>query len=198
MRFRSLLVITAIVSSILGATVVWLVLTVPNDSAAEALLKAARQSIEAHDNAGARATLTKIVQQYPRTDAAAAATVALVALGDQERQKLAADIVTMRKETQTQLASIQKKLDELSKPAPPPPTPPPVVAPAPLKKAPAQTPAKHHKSPKRRSGARRQPAGTVIVECAPCRKSSASSRFTAKSRASATVFLPRAWRAGSD
>ena len=118
MRFRSLLVITAMVSCVLGAAVVWLVLTVPNDIAAESLLKDARKSIEAHDNAKARASLTKIVQQYPRTDAAAAATVALVALGDQERQKLAADIDTLHKDTQTQLQSMQQKIDELSKPAP--------------------------------------------------------------------------------
>ena len=153
MRFRSLLVITAIVSSILGAAVVWLVLTVPNDIAAESLLKDARKNIEAHDNGKARAALTKIVQQYPRTDAAAAATVALVALGDQERQKLAADIDAMRKDTQNELASMQQKLAELAKPAPPPP-PAPVVAapaPAPAKKAPAKkAPAKHKKSRRKR------------------------------------------------
>jgi len=62
MRIRSLLVVTAIVSSILGAAVVWLVLTVPNDIAAESLLKDARRNVEAHDNDKARTALIKVVQ----------------------------------------------------------------------------------------------------------------------------------------
>ena len=82
MRARALLIVTAIVSSILGATVVWLVLTVPNDLEAGALMQQAKKDIDARQNDRAREKLTKIVQQYPRTDAAAAATVALVRLAD--------------------------------------------------------------------------------------------------------------------
>ena len=75
MKVRTLLVGTAIASSILGAVVAYLVLTVPNDLQADALLKAARKEIRAGENDRARRSLSLIVQEYPRTDAAAAATL---------------------------------------------------------------------------------------------------------------------------
>ena len=75
MRARSLLIITAIVSSLLGAVVAWLVLTVPNDLQAGAMLRAARKDVAAGHNDKARQELSRIIQQYPRTDAAAAASV---------------------------------------------------------------------------------------------------------------------------
>jgi len=88
MRARSLLILTAIVSSLLGAVVVWLVLTVPNDLQAGALLRAARKDVAAGNNDKARQELSRIIQQYPRTDAAAAATVALATIADSERQEV--------------------------------------------------------------------------------------------------------------
>ena len=75
MRTRSFLILTAIVSSLLGAVVAWLVLTVPNDLQAGAMMKAARNDVAAGRNDKARQELSRIIQQYPRTDAAAAATV---------------------------------------------------------------------------------------------------------------------------
>jgi len=78
MRVRTVLIFTAIASSLLGAVVAYLVLTVPNDLNADAMLKQARRDISAGENAKGRESLTKVVQQFPRTDAAAAATVALV------------------------------------------------------------------------------------------------------------------------
>ncbi|MEA2570050.1 MAG: hypothetical protein QOI24_2051 [Acidobacteriota bacterium] len=130
-----MVVLTAIVSSLLGAVAVYLVLTVPNDLQAGAMLQSAKKSLAAHDNETARATLSKIVQQYPRTDAAAAATVALVALANEERQQLANDIVSLQRVVDVQqkaLTALGAKV-EAAKVAPPPPAPvpQPVAKPAP-------------------------------------------------------------------
>ncbi len=90
-----------------------------------------------------RESLAKIVQQYPRTDAAAAATVALVSLGHQERKDLerAVIMLTRRNEQQTKLISdLQKSVTELRN-APPKivtVTAPPPPKPAPKKKAPVR------------------------------------------------------------
>ena len=129
MRVRTIIFMTAIVSMIIGAVVVYLVLTVPNDVQAGALMKKARQQIAAGDNDLARQSLSRIVQQYPRTDAAAAATVALSSLADNERNKLAVDVAAVRASSeaqQKQIAALGQKLDELAarpvpQPAPPPP-----------------------------------------------------------------------------
>src|SRR5688572_3112551 len=105
MRVRGVLILTGIVSSILGALVVYLVLSVPNDLRADALLKQARQSISDNDTNKARQTLLQIVQQYPRTDAAAAATAAVLALDKKERDDLARAIgvVTTQNQHQTKV-----------------------------------------------------------------------------------------------
>jgi TolA-binding protein len=150
MRLRAMVILTAIVSSLLGAVAVYLVLTVPNDLQAGAMLKSAKKSLAAHDNNTARATLSKIVQQYPRTDAAAAATVALVALSNEERQQLEKDVLTLQRvaeEQQKSLKALTAKVDAAAA-APPPaapqpqpevkPAPPPVKAKAPVKKAPSK------------------------------------------------------------
>jgi hypothetical protein len=107
-RVRNVLVGTALLSAILGAVVAYLVLTVPNDIQASALMKTAKQEIAAGENDRARESLSRIVQQYPRTDAAAAATVALVTLADNERHKLMTQIESLRRDQsalQKQLAS---------------------------------------------------------------------------------------------
>jgi cell division protein FtsL len=137
MRLRAMVILTAVVSSILGAIVVYLVLTVPNDLQAGAMLRAAKKSLAAHDNDKARATLSKIVQQYPRTDAAAAATVALVALSNDERQQVANEVTSLKRVIDAQqkaLAALGAKVDAAA--VAPPPAPPPVVkaAPEPVKK----------------------------------------------------------------
>lgn len=142
MRIRPLLWLTAIVSSILGATVVYLVLSVPNDLRADALLKQARKDVTSGDTMKARQSLSKIVQQYPRTDAAAAATVALVSLGEKERDDLAGAIRLLRQQNEQQMkliAELQKSVAEIRS------APPKVVTvtapapkPAPKKKAPAK------------------------------------------------------------
>ncbi len=147
MRARSLLILTAIVSSLLGAVVAWLVLTVPNDLQAGVLLKSARSDLEAGQNDKARKELSRIIQQYPRTDAAAAATVALATIADSERHALESMIERMKKTAaaeQKQLADLTTRVDTLAAaPAPQPVTASP--APAPKKKT-----VVHHSRRKRR------------------------------------------------
>jgi len=147
-----LLVITAILSSALAAVVVYLVLTVPNDVQASALLKQARKEMAAGQNAQARQSLAKIVQQYPRTDAAAAATVALATIGDQERQQLQKTIVSLRQiadAQQKQLAALSDKVDKLAAAPPPAPPPAPAAKPAPAK-AKKKAPVHHTRRRRRR------------------------------------------------
>jgi predicted negative regulator of RcsB-dependent stress response len=136
-RVKTLLVATALTSMIIGAVVVYLVLTVPNDIQAGALLKSARQDIAAGRTDKARDELARIVQQYPRTDAAAAATVALATLEVHERQAL-----------QAQLSDLQKKVTALA--ATPPPAPVVAPAPAPQPKPKPKPVRKHSRSKHRR------------------------------------------------
>lgn len=149
MRVRTTLILTAIVSMIVGAVVVYLVLSVPNDLRADALLKQARKDLSEGQNDEARASLRKIVQQYPRTDAAAAATVALVTIADSERQKLQRQLTYHQK----QISELQKSVTEIRNT--PPPKPQIIVqqmpAPKPVPKAaPKPAPAKK-RTPTRRS-----------------------------------------------
>ena len=143
MRVKTLLIATAVVSAILGAIVAYLVLTVPNDIKSGAMLKNARREIAAGRNDRARVELTRIVQQYPRTDAAAAAIVALSSIANRERQTLEASLEQVRRDAaaqKAQLSDLQKKVAALA--AAPPPPPPVVKEPPPAKKtAPAKKPA---------------------------------------------------------
>jgi hypothetical protein len=145
-RTRSFLILTAIISSLLGAVVAWLVLTVPNDLQAGAMMKIARKDVAAGHNDKARQELSRIIQQYPRTDAAAAATVALATIADSERRALTASIDTFRKTSeaqQKQIADLTARVDTLA--AAPAPQPVTVQAPAPKTKT-----AVHHARRKRR------------------------------------------------
>ena len=152
MRVRTVIVVTALLSSILGAVVAYLALTVPNDLQAGALMRTAHKQIAAGDNEHARQSLSKIVQQYPRTDAAAAATVALSSLADNERKKLAADLAGQRDESaaqQKQIAALQQRIDEIA--ARPVPQPVIIHEAAPVKKAPVKkAPAKKTTTKRRR------------------------------------------------
>ena len=146
MKVRPLLYLTAIASAILGATVVYLMLSVPNDLRADALMKTARQEITDGNHDKARASLSKIVQQYPRTDAAAAATVALASLEKKERDDLARVVAQLRAQNEQQsqmIAALQKNVTTISN------RPPQVVtvqAPAP-KPAPAKKVTSKKKTP---------------------------------------------------
>ena|GEM_PF-678130 len=130
MRGRALLIGTALVSSILGAIVAYLVLTVPNDIEAGALMRQAKKEVETHHPDRARETLALIVQQYPRTDAAASATLALLQLNDADRARLAAELAAMKRDLASQkqdLGGVSQKVAEIA--AKPPPAPPPPPAP---------------------------------------------------------------------
>jgi DNA-binding protein H-NS len=149
MRVRTLLLATAFTSSLLGAVVVYLVLTVPNDLNADALLKQARRDISAGRNARGRESLTNVVQHYPRTDAAAAATVALVKLAEEERQKLDQQLEQLRQESAAQRTEIDALTEQVTQIASAPPRT--VVVETPAKQAPAKkAPAKKAPVPRRR------------------------------------------------
>jgi hypothetical protein len=114
MKVRTLLLTTAFVSAILGGSAVYLALTVPNDLKADSMLKTARKDLEEGKRETARDDLSKIVQQYPRTDAAAAATVALMRLSEQEQKDLRAEIARVRSETEKHteaLTALQQTVD---------------------------------------------------------------------------------------
>ena len=150
MRVRTVLIVTAILSSILGAVVAYLVLTVPNDLQAAALMRSARKQIAGGDNERARQSLSRIVQQYPRTDAAAAATVALASLADSERKRLETDLSSVRNTAaaqQKQIVNLTQQVDELAARPVPQPAPPP--QPKPEKKA-------KKAAPKRKTSHRRR------------------------------------------
>ncbi len=147
MKVRTVITFTAFVSAILGAVVVYLVLSIPNDVKADAMLKAARGDLETGQRDRARAELSRIVQEYPRTDAAAAATVALVTLGEQERKELQAEIARLHAENATHgqtLTNLQQAVETI-KNAPPKE----VIVQAPPTK-PAHKTAKRHHSRRRR------------------------------------------------
>jgi hypothetical protein len=145
---RFLLITTAIVSALLGAVVAWLVLTIPNDLQAGALLRTARSDLEAGRNDQARQEYSRVIQQYPRTDAAAAATVALASIADSERHILAAALDQQRRI----LAAQQKQITDLAAQinvirTAPPPAPVVIQAPPPLAKKtlPQHSPRKRHR-----------------------------------------------------
>ena len=155
MKVRLLLYLTAIVSAVLGATVVYLVLSVPNDLRADALMKNAREEITNGKHDKARESLGKIVQQYPRTDAAAAATVALASLEKKERDDLARAIAQLRAQNEQQaklIADLQKNVTTIGNRPPQIVT---VAAPAPPPAAKKVTPAKKT-TPKKKTTTKRR------------------------------------------
>jgi outer membrane protein assembly factor BamD (BamD/ComL family) len=150
MKVRALLSFTAILSSILGGAAVYLALSVPNDLKADSLMKDARKKLDAGRRDDAREELGRIIQQFPRTDAAAAATIALVTLGEQERQQLDTQMKRLRDENATTaatLTALQESVDAM-KNAPPKTIV--VQAPAPAPKPAAKKKATTHRSRRRR------------------------------------------------
>jgi hypothetical protein len=143
-RVRTVLVGTALLSAALGAIVVYLVLTVPNDTQAAALMKTAKQQMATGDNDKARQSLSRIVQQYPRTDAAASATVALVTLADNERHKLMAEIDALRKQQDALKQQVSSQNDRVQTIENRPPPAPVIIHEAAPKPAPVAKKKKHH------------------------------------------------------
>lgn len=144
MKPRTLLLATAIVSSILGSAVAYLVLTVPNDINAATLMRRARKDIGEGNNDQARKELSHLIQQFPRTDAAAAATVALATLEDSDRHTLQKQVDSLRREMladHKEIAALQSRVALLSMAAP--------AAPVPLA-APAASPPLNIAAPSRK------------------------------------------------
>lgn len=160
MKARRLLFLTAIVSSILGGVAVYLALTVPNDLKADAMLKVARKNIEGGRRDSGREELIRIVQHYPRTDAAAAATVALVKLADEERKELSAAIADVRNENAQQAQALSAIQQKLAAPAPAPApaaaTAAPEVKAAPARPKPSRKATQRRKATPRRHRRRRR------------------------------------------
>jgi thioredoxin-like negative regulator of GroEL len=98
MASRRLLTLTAIISSLIGAVVVYMVISIPNDLKSDTLLKEARHQLEKGNRDKARQSLSRIVQQYPRTDAAAAATIALLTISDQDVRELRSQFTKVKAE----------------------------------------------------------------------------------------------------
>ena len=137
MRARGLLIVTAIVSAILGAIVAYLVLTIPNDIQAAALMRRAKEQIAAGKTDQARMTLARTIQQYPRTDAAASATLALIRLDDDDNAKMQHDLATIRESlsmTVARLAAAENEIHTIKSAPPPAPTPAPQPPPKPQPK----------------------------------------------------------------
>lgn len=153
MRIRPLLYLTAFVAAILGATASYLALSVPNDLRADALLKQARKELTDGKNDQARESLSKIVLQYPRTDAAGAATVALSSLSKKERDDLARAISLLRSQNEQQeerISALQKSVTEVRN------APPKVVT----VQAPAPKPAAKKVTPKKKTTPKKKKAPT--------------------------------------
>jgi len=151
MKVRTLLTFTGIVSSILGACVVYLILSVPNDLRADAILKQAREEMTAGRNDEARKSLLRIVQQFPRTDAAAAATAALVSLSQKERDDLARAVTLLRQQNEQQTArldALERGVTDIRTESAKQVT---VAAPAPAPEKPAAKPAPKKKPPAKKS-----------------------------------------------
>lgn len=166
MRLKTILVATAIVSSLLGAIMAYLVLTVPNDIKSGSLLKQARTEMSQGKDDSARKTLTTIIQQYPRTDAAAAATVALVSIVDTQQRKLRTEVAGLRDDQKKSLQVVKAlggRVNQIaSRPVPPPPVaapaPKPVIKISPAKKkgAPTKVAEKKKVTPKKKTTRRRR------------------------------------------
>lgn len=173
--FRKLVyTLAAIVLVFVGGVVVYFALSIPRDIRAEGLLAEARQSLEKKDRKAAREKLTMIVRDYPRTDAAAAATFALFRLDSDEKE----DIDRLRRKVEEleesqarlrrELAANKARVADLEKKAAaPPPPPPPKASPKPAaKKAPPRKPATRKRStpPRRRRNAALFPyRGTTVA-----------------------------------
>lgn len=93
---KTVLVLIALVLIAMGSATTWLALSVPNDIRAESLLRKARTDLNRNARGEARESLRAVVEQYPRTDAAATAINILFRMEEQDRAKLLAEIEALR------------------------------------------------------------------------------------------------------
>lgn len=154
-----LLTLIALVAAIIGGTVAYLLLSVPRDLSADRLLREARDAVKEKKTDVAREKLRSVIASYPRTDAGAAATAALLQLESEEQRRLEGELATLRKQQSASneaIKTLSERVAELSKK----PAPAPVVATPPAaKKAPpvVKKAAPKKKAPvKRRTTTRRR------------------------------------------
>ena len=114
MRVRALLFLTSILSLLAGAAVVYIALTVPQDIAANRMLRDARAELSRGDIAAARARLETLIQQYPRTDAAAAATVALSEIVRRDQMDLESRYTKLAQNAERQQHTIDALVTEVA------------------------------------------------------------------------------------
>lgn len=129
MARRVLLLLLAAILLAIGAASAWFALSIPNDIQAEKLLREARQDLKDGKREAARKSLSTLVQQYPRTNAAAAAHAALFEMIENDRRKLAADLDVVQKRLAADRARLNTIEQKLAQPPPAPvivkPPPPP-------------------------------------------------------------------------
>lgn len=151
MARRVFLLLLAVILLALGAAGAWFALSIPNDIQAENLLRSAREDLRNGKREEARKSLSVLVQQYPRTNAAAAAHAALFEMIENDRRKLAGDLDAVEKRLAAERARISAIEHKLAQPPPapvvvkPPPPPKQVIR----KSAPRKTPVRR-KTPTRR------------------------------------------------
>lgn len=124
MARRVLLLLLAAILLAIGAASAWFALSIPNDIQAEKLLREARQDLKDGKREAARKSLSTLVQQYPRTNAAAAAHAALFEMIENDRRKMAADLDVVEKRLAADRARINTIEQKLAQP---PPAPSPVI-----------------------------------------------------------------------
>ena len=151
MARRLFLLLLAVILLALGAASAWFALSIPNDIQAEKLLRGAREDLKDGKREAARRSLSTLVQQYPRTNAAAAAHAALFELIENDRRKLAGDLDSFEKRLAAERARIGAIEQRLAQPPPAPVVvkPPPATTQIIRKSAPRKTPARR-KTPTRR------------------------------------------------
>lgn len=120
MARRVFLLLLAVVLLALGAAGAWFALSIPNDVQAEKLLREAREDLKNARREEARKSLSTLVQQYPRTNAAAAAHAALFEMIENDRRKLAADLDVVEKRLAADRARINTIEQKLAQPPPAP------------------------------------------------------------------------------
>jgi hypothetical protein len=104
-------------------------------------MRRAKEQMESGKTDQARSSLARIVQQYPRTDAAAAATLALIRLDDDDGARTQHEVATMRESlsmTIARLAAAENEINTIKSTPPPAPVVVAAPAPKPVKKAPVK------------------------------------------------------------
>ncbi|HVR43173.1 MAG TPA: hypothetical protein VMS56_06955 [Thermoanaerobaculia bacterium] len=121
---RRLLLVTLVLAGVLvGVAIAWVALSVPRDVRAEAMLREARTSLENGERDAARRSFRRVLRDYPRTDAAAAALFALLRIDEQELASLRARIDRLERQLADERDSAPPEPAEAES-APPQPEPP--------------------------------------------------------------------------